>query len=256
MQCSAVGGEGAYTFAVYYKKTADSKWITVQNFKTNAAVALTLTNAGSYDICVKVKDNSTVAKKYLTVNVAGTQLTNTSVLSADKMQIGETVSVSCSAAGGTGSYTYAVYYKETSSSKWVTVQGFKSDTTVAFTMNNAGVYDICVKAKDGSGAVAKVYFSLSVTDGNLSNTSALSASEIQLGDSVTVSCSATGSTGAYKYAVYDRKSGDSKWTTQQNYSTVNTVTIQPAEKGTYDICVKVMDNLNNITKKYYTVIVK
>ena len=88
------------------------------------------------------------------------------------------------------------------------------------------------------------------------NTSAISATEIKLGETVNVNCSATGSTGFYQYAVYYKKTADTKWTTKQSYSSNNAVTIKPTSATTYDICVKVKDNQNNEAKKYFTVTVK
>ena len=158
------------------------------------------------------------------------------------------------ATGSTGFYTYAVYYKQKAQTKWTTKQDFKANNTIAVKPAKATTYDICVKVKDDKGTIVKKYFTVNVTD--FTNTSTLSATEIKLGNTVKVSCSATGSTGYYQYAVYYKKTSDTKWTTKQSYSSNNTVTIKPAKATTYDVCVKVKDNQNNEVKKYFTVTVK
>ena len=67
---SATGGAGDYTYAVYYKQKAQTKWTTKQNFTQNADVSIKPAQATDYDICVKVKDNDgTIVKKYFTVTV-------------------------------------------------------------------------------------------------------------------------------------------------------------------------------------------
>ncbi len=228
--CSATGSSGFYQYAIYYKKANSNKWLTAQDYKANTTVSLTLTDIGSYDVCIKAKDdNNTTAKKYFTVVVTDIQLDNTSKLSAATVPSGDPVNVICSATGGSGLYQYAVYYKKTSSSKWATAQDYKANTTVPLALTDVSNYDICVKVKDGNNTIAKKYLTLNVTLTRITNTSSLSTAEIQLGKTVTVYCSATGSTGFYKYAVYYKKADSGKWTTQQDYSAGNTVTIQPAE---------------------------
>ena len=67
---SATGGAGNYTYAVYYKQKAQSKWTTKQNFDENAIVSVKPAQATDYDICIKVKDtDGTISKKYFTVTV-------------------------------------------------------------------------------------------------------------------------------------------------------------------------------------------
>ena len=67
---SATGGVGDYTYAVYYKQKAQTKWTTKQDFNDNADVSIKPAQATDYDICVKVKDkDGTIAKQYFTVTV-------------------------------------------------------------------------------------------------------------------------------------------------------------------------------------------
>ena len=251
----ATGGTGEYLYQVVYKQTTQSKWTTAQSYKANATVTFKPANAVTYDVCVKVKDsNNTEVKKFFTVKVTSDELKNVSTISAQTINLGNTVTVNAKATGSTGFYTYAVYYKQKAQTKWTTKQDFKANNTIAVKPAKATTYDICVKVKDDKGTIVKKYFTVNVTD--FTNTSTLSATEIKLGNTVKVSCSATGSTGYYQYAVYYKKTSDTKWTTKQSYSSNNTVTIKPAKATTYDVCVKVKDNQNNEVKKYFTVTVK
>ena len=218
----ATGGTGEYLYQVVYKQTTQSKWTAAQSYKANATVTFKPANAVTYDVCVKVKDsNNTEVKKFFTVKVTSDELKNVSTISAETINLGSTVTVNAKAIGSTGFYTYAV---------------------------------ICVKVKDDKGTIVKKYFTVNVTD--FTNTSTLSATEIKLGETIKVNCSATGSTGFYQYAIYYKKTSDTKWTTKQSYSSNNTATIKPAKATTYDVCVKVKDNQNNEVKKYFKVTVK
>lgn len=70
VNAKASGGTGGYTYAVLYKKKADTKWTVKQNYSTNAKTAVKPAKVTEYDVCVKVKDSDgTIAKKFFTVNV-------------------------------------------------------------------------------------------------------------------------------------------------------------------------------------------
>ena len=254
-QCSAKGGDGNYQYQVLYKQKANSKWTTAQAYSENAAVTFKPAGITTYDVCVKVKDGSgTEVKKTFTVTVTGEPLTNESTVSAEKINLGNTVTVNAKASGSTGTYTYAVYYKQQTQSKWTLKQDFSDNNKVDIKPAKAVDYDICVKVKDSKGTVAKKYFVISVAV--LENTSTVSASEIKLGSSIKVTCSASGNSESYLYAVYYRKTGDSKWTVKQSYAANSTVTVKPAKAVDYEICVKVKDSQNKEVKKYFTVKVK
>ena len=151
----ASGGNGGYTYAIYYKKKAESKWTTVQNFNTNTTATFKPAYATDYDVCVKVKDsNGTIVKKSFTVNVFA-PLKNTTTVSSTSIGYGGTFTVKAKATGGLGDYTYAVYYKKASATKWTTAQNYSSTKTVTIKPKYAEEYDVSVKVKDSRGVVAK-----------------------------------------------------------------------------------------------------
>ncbi len=254
----ATGGTAPYQYQIVYKQTSQTKWTTAQSYKTNATVTFKPASATTYDVCVKVKDSTgTEVKKFFTVNVSGTKaLTNNSTISATSIALGNTVTVKGSATGGTGSYTYAFFYKASSSSTWTTKQNFSSTSSVSIKFAGTGTKDVCVKVKDSSGKVEKKYFTVSVTSGALTNNSTISATSITLGNSVTVQCKATGGKTSYKYAIYYKKTSSSTWETRQDFSSNTINTVKPASRTTYDICVKVRDSAGTVAKKYFTLTVK
>ena len=247
---AAQGGNGSYKYSVSYKKAADTKWTSVQGYQTSITEKVTPKAVGNYVIRVTVKDtagNSVYTDYKITVN---SKLTNTSKISASSIDLGKTVTVTASAQGGAGNYTYAVLYKKTADTKWTTKQGFNANNSVSVKLANATTYDICAKVKDAQGTIEKKFFKLTVNNG-IENKSTLSASTIAPGSSVTVKCSASGGSGYYNYAVYYKKTSDTKWTTKQNFDSNVIVKITPAKATTYDICVKIRDSANRETKKYF-----
>lgn len=161
---SASGGSGSYTYGVYYKKSTSSTWSTAQSYSSNKTVTITPASATTYDICVKVKDTSgTITKKYFTLTVTASALSNTSKLTASSITLGNCATAKASATGGSGSYTYGVYYKKATSSTWTTAQSYSTNAVVSFKPASATTYDVCIKVKDSKGTIAKKYLTLTVT---------------------------------------------------------------------------------------------
>ena len=156
-------GAGRYTYAFYYKKSDASSWTTVKGFSSTASVSIKPSTAGTYQVRMKVKDaNGTVVSKTSTLTVKNA-LQNTSAISATKVKTGKSVTVTCAAKGGTGSYTYAVYYKKSTDSNWTTAQGYKANSTVSVKLSAAATYNVLVKVKDSNGAVTDQKFTVTAT---------------------------------------------------------------------------------------------
>ncbi len=162
INAKAEGGAGNYKYAVYYKKATSDKWITAQSFKSNATVIIKPAVATKYNVCVKVKDSDgTIDVKRFTVDVYA-ELKNTSVISAESISLGERIILKAKATGGTGNYTYAVYYKKAAATKWITKQNFSSENKVYINPIVKTTYDVCVKVKDSSGKISKKFFKVEV----------------------------------------------------------------------------------------------
>ena len=242
--------------AVYYKQSAQTNWTTKQTYNYNSTITIKPAKATTYNIRVKIKDQyGRITVKNFTLTVKPMFLNN-STLTASSISLGQTVTAKCSASGGTGYYNYAVLYKRASQSNWTTVQNFSSNDTVSFKPQAATDYDVCIKVKDTNGNITKKYFTVEVTNGELANNSKISATSITLGNTVTLTGSASGGTGSYKYAVYYKSSSSSTWNTKQDFNSNNTASIKFSGKGTKNVCIKVKDSSGTVVKKYFTVTVK
>ena len=258
VNCSAVGGTAPYTFAVYYKQNNATAWTTAQGFSSAATASIKPTKTGGYDVCIKAKDSTgAIAKSYPIFNVDGSGVfTCTPSLSASSIALGSSATVTCSATSGTAPYTFAVYTKKSTDTAWSTVQNFASTTSVKLTPSKAGSYEVCVKAKDAAGTIAKAHLTLTVTSsGALTCTPALSVTSITPGKSATVNCDANGGSSSYTFAVYYKEASASKWTTAQNFSSKTAVKVAPSAVGSYSICVKAKDSSGTIAKAYLTLTV-
>ena len=184
-----------------------------------------------------------------------TALQNRSEISENVIVLGQSVTANANAVGGKGSYTYAFYYKQKAQKKWTTKQNFQENNSVSIKPANATEYDVCIKVRDSTGTIEKKYFDLKV-NAKLKNTSEISETTINKGDTVTVKGSAKGGIGEYAYAVLYKKKSETKWTVRQNYNSNNEILIRPYTNTDYDICIKVKDKTGIIVKKYFDVSVK
>ncbi len=165
---SATGGMGDYQYQVFYKQTAQSSWTKAQDFSENTTVTFRPARATTYDVCVKVKDETgKIDKKYFTVKV-NEKLKNTSVISAQEITLGEKVTVTGSATGGMGDYQYQVLYKQAERTAWAMAQDFAENAAVTFKPAKAAAYDVCVKVKDETGKTEKLYFTVTVNTSTIS----------------------------------------------------------------------------------------
>ena len=253
---AATGGTSPYTYAVFYKQTSQTTWTTVQSYASTITKTITPKAATTYTVRVKAKDkNGTITNKDFTVKVTKAPLVNNSTISATSITLGKSLTLKGAATGGTGTYTYAVYYKKTTDTSWTAVQStYASTITKTVTPKAATTYTVRVKAKDSSGTIANKDFKVTVAKA-LTNASKLSATTITLGNTITVNAAATGGSGFYNYAVFYRKAGTSSWTTVQSYQSNATITVKPQTVSDYEICVKVKDSDGAEVKTYYTVTV-
>ncbi|MBQ5564249.1 MAG: hypothetical protein IIT39_12820, partial [Clostridia bacterium] len=162
IMADASGGKESYTYAVYYKLTSDEKWTTLQGFKSNTQITFNPPYMGDYDVCVKSKDASGAVKpKYFTVS-AERILKNKSTLSDKVILAGESFTVNAKATGGYGGYKYAVLYKKSADSSWVTKQDYSTNSTLTIKPAGTGTYNVCVKVKDADGDIVKTTLNIKV----------------------------------------------------------------------------------------------
>ena len=257
IHCDAELGAGSFRYAVYTKNVQDSQWKEIQKFDDISEITAEFEKPGLYQICVKAKDaDNTIAKKYFTVTVTKDTLVNNSTISADEIMLGESIEVNAVSEGGFGAHTYAFYYKPAESSKWTTVQKFTDNAQVAVTPKKAGRYDICAKVMDQTGEIVKKYFTATVKNDQLINTSTVSAMELKLNDVLNITAGAEGGSGAYEYAVYMKSTDKSSWKAVQSFGEQSDITVKFEKNGAYDLCIKVMDDEGTVAKKYISVYVK
>ncbi len=176
------------------------------------------------------------------------------------MALGTTVHLTAEGEGGAGDYIYACYYKKADSDTWRARQGFKeanSNGEISLTPKEPGVYDVCVKVKDAEGTIKKIDFQIEVA-GKAEEEEAvtrISKDVVAVGEQLTAYAVADEGMENCTYAFYYKESDASTWTCRQKFSEADQTTLTFKEAGEYDICIKVKDENNQISKKYFTLTV-
>ena len=249
---SADDDEDGSTYAVYYKRSEDSGWLTVQTFDTNDLIYVKPKRIGSYDICVKAKNASgkLIRREVLNLTVVKDFAVDAE-LSDEQISLGGNVTVSAQAEGGVGLRQYAFFYKAVGDEKWTLKQSYSDNNEVQITPKRQGDYQICVKSKDEAGNIVKKYLDLAVAD-DLTVSTDYESDQIVLGESIMLTANASGGSGEYMYTACYRKQGDSAWTTIRGYGEGGLFEFKPSKGVTYDACVKVKDSYGRVKKDYTT----
>ncbi len=169
-------------------------------------------------------------------------------ISAAKIHLGQSVTVTGNAVGGTQPYKYAVYYKKADSTSWSTVQTLGSSNTATVTPAAPVEYRVRIKVKDAVGNTINKTFTVNV-DRELKNKTTVSATSVLVGEKITVHGAASGGRGAYQYAVYYKIPGDKNWRKIKPYSSETDTLFVPAISGDYILRTKVMDESGNVANK-------
>ena len=115
---------------------------------------------------INVKDSTgKIKSKTFTIKVSGSTtgsaLVNNSTVSATSFSVGDKITLTGKASGGTSPYKYAFYYKKSTAGSWsVLGTEFGTATTATLKPGSATTYLVRIDVKDGKNAVESKSFAL------------------------------------------------------------------------------------------------
>ena len=259
IRCGASGGYDAdgYTYALYCKDTADetNTYYEVFGFDAYTTMDFLPDRSGVFMLKISVKDGKNCIRSiYKKVRMG---LTNTSTLSSDKIYLGETMTVNCSAEGGYPGYTFSLSVKESSQTTYTQLYDYDARETMEFTPEAEGKYTLKISVRDSKEKTVKnVYKTFRVAPARLENLCTLESDRIYLDPDqgfaeLTVFCDAEGGHGENEYAVYVKDNG--VYVEKAGYSTADTIDITFDKTGTYTLKLSVKDRKGVIKNVYKTV---
>ena len=170
---------------------------------------------------------------------------------------GSKITISAQAHGGSGTnayYEYSFLYKAPSGGAYVSLRAFGSNSSIDFTATESGTYIFRVMGRvtDSKGSSQSITKEVNFRSIGISNTSTISSSAVNIGESVTINASATGGTN-YEYYYSVSKDGGSNYapiqpsSTSAQYTASASCTYKPAAAGNYLLRVLARDKSTGST---------
>ena len=181
-------------------------------------------------------------------------ISNTSTISKTAITLGDSITINFASTGGKKPMTYAAMYSLNGGSS-VSICSYSTNTSTTFTPTKAGTYTIYTYAKDDRGQFVAKTFTLTVDTPAVQNTSTISTTSINAGDTITVKASATGGNGSYQYSAAYRDVNTSTWTTVQLLGGNSNINFTIPASGKYEVSVQAADSDGKKEYKYFTVTV-
>ena len=228
---------------------ADNKEVTYTS--SNSAVAkvdntglVTALSSGEAVITVTTKDGSKTASCKVTVakEIEPLAITVTSKIS------GNDYTFTANATGGNKDYTYKFIVYNRTTNSWGLVQAFGTANTCVWKKGSVGVRDFYVDVKDSNGTVVRskamtVTINTQITPKPVITSS---ASEVKVGDKITLKVSSGDSTCSYKVIVYNKSTN--QWGKIQDFGKNTTINWTAGSVGDREFYVDVKDAKGKVTR--------
>ena len=251
LTASATGGSGKYSYKFTLYK--DGKWKDLQAYGNSTTYTWTAPETGKYSLYVAVNDSEgNHTNAYVPIEVKKEQLIVSLKASAKSVLLGEKVSLTAIAKGGSEKYSYKFVLYD--NDKWKDLQTYGDSNTYTWTASKAGKYSLYVAVKDSEGNHTNAYVPIEVKNGQLSVSIEASTKSIRVGDKIKLTATAKGGSGkySYKFVLYD----NGKWKDLQTYRDSNTYTWIASKAGKYSLYVAVNDSDGKHINAYVPVEVK
>lgn len=243
LTATGTGGKTPYEYEFSYQLGANLPVVFREYSKTKSADFVPL-DAGDYKLTVTIKDaNGATAEKSIDVF----KVLNNPVITAFKTNlptgqyVDTEIGLFAESSGGTGAKTYSFTAKNGSkdASDAITQTG---SSEAVFKPTQPGTYTLSVMVNDDSSGVAtktitnyKVIAGVSVT-----SFSAKIGKEVNIGDKIPLTASATGGKSSYQYRFYYKLDGGTE-VSIRDYSKTKTADFIPTEPGNYKLYVQAKD---------------
>jgi len=224
-------------------------WTQLQGFSAKNTYTWTATGTGARHLYVEVKDsNGTVTRSNAFGVTVASKPTVAAKLSTSKVVAGNKVTVTATAAQGSGKYTYRYVMYNPATKAWSELQGYSNKNTYTWTATGTGARHIYVDVKDSNGSITRsaAYGVTVATRPTL--TAKVSTSKVATGGKVTVTATASQGSGKYTYRYIMYNPATKAWTQLQGFSAKNTYTWTATGTGARHLYVEVKDSNGTVTR--------
>ena len=242
-------GETVKLNATVAPADADNKEVTYTS--SNSAVAkvdntglVTALSSGEAVITVITKDGSKTAS----CKVAVAKETEPLAITVTSKISGNDYTFTANATGGNKDYTYKFIVYNRTTNSWGLVQAFGTANTCVWKKGSVGVRDFYVDVKDSNGTVVRsramtITINTEITPKPVITSS---ASEVKVGDKITLKVSSGDSTCSYKVIVYNKSTN--QWGKIQDFGKNTTINWTAGSVGDREFYVDVKDAKGKVTR--------
>ena len=215
---TAAGGTAPYTYSyLLHNKDTDSWSRLTPQFINSASYTWTAGSVGNREFFVEVKDSTGKVVRSSAVAVSAVKaqaLTISAKAGSNKVNVGDKVTVTGTATGGTAPYTYSylLHNKDTNSWSRLTPQ-FVKNASFTWTAGSAGNREFFVEVKDSTGKVVRssAVAVSAVKAQELTISAKAGSNKVNVGDKVTITGTATGGTAPYTYSYLLHNKDTNSW---------------------------------------------
>ena len=254
VQAHVSGGSGTYTYRYQIHNLETDGWSYVTEETASPTYTWIAQTAGKREFYVEVRDSNeeVVRSEAVKVEVKAKEkpLSVTGKASVSEVAVGNTVTISATAAGGTGNYTYSFLIHNLENDTWYR-WAFDKNAQHVWTASGSGNREFFAEVKDAAGTVvrsASMKVNIKTYDVPLTITGNVSKHQVNAGEQVVIYAAVAGGSGNYTYSFLIHNLDTDAWYRFGDFGTASQYVWTANGSGNREFFVEVKDAAGTVVR--------